>query len=131
MKTFLLLLLFCFTKIRCQAEENKNPFLGYKKDIDLDIGALEELRVYKYTWEELKEAIDTNVESFRSMMLHYSETFPCEDCRINIKREIKLMEKIFPLDLIESKKEAEIWLWLVHNHVNARLQKPWFPYKSF
>jgi len=80
-----------------------------------------------YSWNELHSYTEKKPINFVTLVKDYYYNFPCEDCRKNFKKEVNRLEKILPLDYIQTKNEAKVWAWLVHNSVNIRLKKPWFP----
>jgi len=81
---------------------------------------------YTYSWEELHKTAQTNFVVFVDTVRDYKKNFPCEECRLNFKKEVFRMESILPLDSIQSVEESSMWIWLVHNSVNLRLEKPFF-----
>ena len=73
-----------------------------------------------YTWQELHTQANQPFY-FASLVRDYYNNFPCEECRLHFKKMVDEMEQYLPLDKIKTKKEAQIYSWLVHNNVNLRL----------
>ena len=86
-------------------------------------------KVLEYSWNEMHETASKNPYQFIDLVKEYKKSFPCEECRKNFRKEVRYMEKIFPLKNIESIEDSKLWAWIVHNSVNIRLGKAWFPYQ--
>lgn len=72
--------------------------------------------------ENWSEIDNYNTESnFKSFMYFLSEIYPCDKCRIHMK---KYFDK-HPI-VAKNKKEIKLYLCNFHNAVNLRLNKPIF-----
>lgn len=77
----------------------------------------------RYDWQCMHEA---GVDELKSIVLEYSESFPCEECREHFNELLQVHP--FQLDDIKTDEDAKVWSWLTHNMVNKRLGKTWEPY---
>lgn len=74
-----------------------------------------------YSWRRLHLCADP--DRLRETVDDYRHRFPCLDCRAHF--ETLLQHHPFPLKLVRTPRDAQIWTWFTHNLVNLRLDKPW------
>lgn len=86
-------------------------------------------KVLEYSWNEIHKTACTNPYRFIDLIKEYKKSFPCEECRKNFKKEVRHMDKFFPLKNVKSIEDSKIWAWIIHNSVNIRLGKEWFPFQ--
>ena len=78
----------------------------------------------RYDWTCMHEA---GVDELKSIVLDYSESFPCEECRNHFNDLLAVHS--FQIDDIQTDEDAKVWSWLTHNIVNKRLGKKWEPFE--
>ena len=76
-------------------------------------------------WDALHNA--PSVQDLVDTVHEYQETFPCEECREHFN---ELLSTQWPVEEVHSLEEARVWAWMIHNMVNLRIGKPWYPLES-
>ena len=79
---------------------------------------------YDYDWFRLHRCVTP--QQLRDTVLDYRENFPCLDCREHLNALLEIHP--YPLDYVQTSMDCKIWVWMTHNLVNVRLNKPWYPF---
>jgi hypothetical protein len=77
---------------------------------------------------------DKMLQIYLVFLVSVSKLLPCEECRIHftnmINDALNMKSNIYIYNYIDKKHGIFYWSWQIHNLVNERLSKPYYPYKE-